>query len=100
MGRAQVYPSAPRVSISVDGVQRRQHRRRRSLPLERDPEDPEILGYFDWWIELTLTVHQPPRPTTGTIHMQRPTWSDEKDEDNYRRVAREAPDHNGFLPPP
>ena len=63
-----------------------------------NPRPTSILGYFDWSVALTLVVRRNRGATTGQVVMTRPRWSNNQDAENYRRIIREAPQHQGFAP--
>ncbi len=64
-----------------------------------NPRPVSVLGYFDWSVTMNLIVRQPPARTTGQISSRKPVWRNDQDLDNYRRVAGEAAQSAGFLPP-
>lgn len=67
-----------------------------------NPAPPGVLGRFDWAFTVEITIGKDAAATTVTFTpdpLAQPGWSDDKDLDTYRRIAREAPNNAGFLPP-
>ncbi len=64
------------------------------------PQRTAILGYFDWTVELELTVRRRRGATTGRVIMTRPRWSNRKDAAGYRDMLPNTPRNRPFLPPP
>jgi hypothetical protein len=67
-----------------------------------NPAPVAVLGRFDWGFTVEITVGRNAAGTTVVFTPEppaQPAWSDDPDLDTYRRVAREAKNNAGFLPP-